>query len=737
MRNQLRYLLILGVILISSSFLLSSVGATREGIKPGASDNSSSRHEALSAGSFRSPNLILPHKAEVTADLSVTKVADSEQVTAGANLTYTITVHNPESSAVADVTLTDPLPANTTFVSLTKPASWSCTTPNVGENGTVTCTNASLDANSDSIFTLVVNVSPSQSAETSITNTATVSSTTPDPDEDNNSGTATTTLGRTADLSVTKVADSEQVTAGSNLTYTITVHNPENNTVDNVTLTDVLPANLEFVSLAKPDSWSCTTPNVGENGTVTCTNPSLAANSDSIFTLVVHVSSKTEPGTFFTNTATVSSTDFDPDSENNSGTATSMVPVVSADLGVTKVANSDFVKAGENITYTITVQNAAPYTVDNATLTDTLPGTLTFVSLAKPDSWSCTTPAVGSGGTVTCTNPSLAANSESVFTLIVNIPSDESAGTFFTNTATVSSSMPDPNEENNSASVTTTVSGADIAVTKVGATSLVNVGADITYTITVSNNGPATATNASWSDTLPANTTFVSLSSPSGWVCTQPPVGSGGTVSCTRDSFPTGSAVFTLVVRVDSSVSEGTVISNTATATSETDDPNKLNNSSTETTRIVNLRAWTATGDSSVTEDESNPARPTYTNFTAAVGPNSPVGTYVLRYNIQATDSLSGPGSQTRLRVRFRDEGDGSRVIVTIMQSNIAGGVTRLGAIFNSDNFEPANGFQTQEIVTSPLTFNFTQNTYWLEVTLVKISPTNQPGFGSAQINRQ
>jgi hypothetical protein len=35
------------------------------------------------------------------------------------------------------------------------------------------------------------------------------------------------------------------------------------------------------------------------------------------------------------------------------------------------------------------------------------------------------------------------------------------------------------------------------------------------------------------------------------------------------------------------------------------------------------------------------------------------------------------------------------------------------------------------------ITFDFAQNTYWLEVTLMKADAANQPGFGSAQINRQ
>jgi hypothetical protein len=148
-------------------------------------------------------------------------------------------------------------------------------------------------------------------------------------------------------------------------------------------------------------------------------------------------------------------------------------------------------------------------------------------------------------------------------------------------------------------------------------------------------------------------------------------------------------------------------------------------------------KPWTTTADSGATEDESNPARPTYTNFTAAANAGSPAGTYVLRYNIHATDGLSGAGANTLLRVRFRDEGSGSRVTVAILRGSITGGVATLGTLFDSDNFAPGTGFQTQEIVMPSITFDFTQSVYWLEVTMTKAGAANQPGFGSAQINRQ
>lgn len=153
---------------------------------------------------------------------------------------------------------------------------------------------------------------------------------------------------------------------------------------------------------------------------------------------------------------------------------------------------------------------------------------------------------------------------------------------------------------------------------------------------------------------------------------------------------------------------------------------------------VINLSGWTTTGANGATEDESNPVRPTYTNFTAAANPGSPAGTYVLRYNITANGNLTSIAAvNTRFRVRFRDEGAGSRVTVAIVRSPISGGATTIGTLFDSDAYAPGSGFQMQQILMPALVFDFTLNTYWLEVTLTKTDTLNQPGFGGAQINQQ
>src|SRR5206468_3011349 len=81
-----------------------------------------------------------------------------------------------------------------------------------------------------------------------------------------------------------------------------------------------------------------------------------------------------------------------------------------------------------------------------------------------------------------------------------------------TNTATLSTTTTDPVSGNNSSTAATTVNTqADLSVTKSGPT-IVIAGTNLTYTITVTNNGPSDAQGVALTDGLPSGETFVSQS---------------------------------------------------------------------------------------------------------------------------------------------------------------------------------------------------------------------------------
>jgi uncharacterized repeat protein (TIGR01451 family) len=582
-----------------------------------------------------------------SADLSISKTDSPDPVTPGNNLTYQITLTNSGPSNATSASFSDTLPAGTTFVSLSTTGPWTCTTPAVGATGTVSCSNPSFGVTVD-FFTLVVNVDPSVAAGTVLSNTATVSSATTESNPGNESSTATTTVGAaSADLLISKTDSPDPVTPGSNIAYQLTLTNSGPSSAASATLSDTLPAGTTFVSLSTTGPWTCTTPAVGATGTVSCTNPSYGGVD--FFTLVVNVNPSVAAGTILTNTATLGSATADPNGANNSSTATTTVGAGSADLLISKTDSPDPVAPGSNIAYQLTLSNNGPSNAASATFSDTLPAGTTFVSLSTTGPWTCTTPAVGATGTVSCTNPSYGG--VDFFTLVVNVDPSVAAGTILTNTATLGSATADPNGANNSDTATTTVGpgSADLLLTKTDSPDPVAPGSNLTYQITITNSGPSNATTASFSDTLPAGTTFVSLSTTGSWICTTPAVGATGTVSCSNASFGVTVDFFTIVVNVDSSVTTGTILTNTGTVSSATADPNGANNSSTATTTVGNGSA-----DLSVTKTDSpDPVAPggniTYTITVNNAGPSSATSVALADTVPAGTTfvSLSSPGGWT------------------------------------------------------------------------------------------
>jgi uncharacterized repeat protein (TIGR01451 family) len=533
-----------------------------------------------------------------SADLAVTNSGAPSPVVPGNNITYTQTVKNNGPVDGIDATMTEVVPANTTFQSIVisgaGAAGWSCSTPAVNGTGVINCTDADIPAGATgaATFTAVVKVNGGTATGTQIADTISATSDTTDPVLANNSATVLTIVGaaNTANLAVTNVGTPNPVLAGNNITYTVVVTNNGPGTSSTVAFTETIPTNTTLVSVTATSGtggWTCA------GASISCTIPTFASGAATTFTVVVTVGSGTVSGTVITDTANVSAATTDPNPSNNVATVTTVVATAGqADLAVTKTGTPNPVLAGNNITYTITVTNNGPATAANVTLTDTLPANTSVVSIVgAPAGWTCPAP---SGGTQRCTNASVAASTTTIFTLILKVTAGTAPGTMITNSANVaSSSTTDPTNANNTASSTSFVaspSQADLAILKTASPEPVDQGTNLTYTLQVTNNGPAVAQNVTVTDVLPSQVTFTSVSIPaSQGSCTY--TAGTTTVNCTLGSVSVGGLVIITINVNAATFSSASLSSNTATVSSTTSDPNMANNSSTAISTIQSATA--------------------------------------------------------------------------------------------------------------------------------------------------
>jgi len=504
------------------------------------------------------------------ADLAAANADSPDPVFSGANITYTQSVTNNGPDAATNVMVSQTLPASVGYVSISAPAGFTCTTPAAGASGTINCASPSLANGATANFTLVVKV---LALSGSVTETLVASSSTSDSNNANNSAQAVTTISAptTADLSITKSTAATSVAAGGSISYTITLTNNGPHNATSVVMTDVLPASLLFQSISAPAGFSCTTPAIGANGTVTCNGASLANGASAPFTLVVTVDGNAS-GTI-SNTAGVSAAQTDSTPGNSSATASPVtVNAASADLSLAKTTNATQAVIGGTITYTITLTNNGPDAASSVVVSDVLPSSLLFQSISAPAGFSCTTPAVGASGTISCSAATLANGATATFTLVTRVAAGASGS--ISNSASVSSATGDPNGGNSSSSAPAlaAVSSADVSISKTTNATQAMIGSVINYTLTASNAGPSPATNVVVTDTLPAGLQFVSAT-PSQGSCS-----GTTTITCNLGTLASAaSATVTLSVRV---IATSGSVANSATVAATESDPNAGNNTS-------------------------------------------------------------------------------------------------------------------------------------------------------------
>src|SRR5206468_3724620 len=339
-----------------------------------------------------------------------------------------------------------------------------------------------------------------------------------------------------APLLTIAAADSpDPVAAGGNLTYTLSYSNTGNANATGVVITDTVPANTTFVSATAGGTLA--------SGVVTWSVGNLAAGASGSVQMVVRVASPLANGTSITNsTYSIDSNETSPVSGASVSTAVSSAPI----LAVSKTDSPDPVAAGGNLTYTLSYSNTGNANATGVVITDTVPANTTFVS--------ATAGGTLASGVVTWSAGNLAAGASGSVQMVVRVASPLANGTSITN----STYSIDSNETSpvSGASVSTAVTSAPIlAVSKTDSPDPVAAGGNLTYTLSYSNTGNANATGVVITDTVPANTTFVSATA-------------GGTLASGVVTWSVGNLAagatgsVQMVVRVASPLANGTSITN-------------------------------------------------------------------------------------------------------------------------------------------------------------------------------
>lgn len=414
-------------------------------------------------------------------------------------------------------------------------------------------------------------------------------------------------IQESAGLSITKSDSPDPVTVGNALTYTLTVTNNGPDQATGVTVTDVIPSSFTFNN-ATPSQGTCN-PLVGQ--TLTCNLGTIANGGNATVTISV---TPTQAG-IISNTAVVSGNEPDPDPDDNSDTESTTVNgagPASANLSVVKSDNPDPVIVNQQLTYTVTVTNLGPDAATNVVVTDTLPAGATFGS-ATPDQGSCGEAA----GVVTCSLGGISSGSSVNITIIITPTSTGTA----VNTVSVTGDENDPDSNNNSDTENTAVDpvpqNADLTIAKSDSPDPIIVNQQLTYTLTVSNTGPDTATNVVVTDTLPAGAAFGSATAEQG-SCGE----AAGVVTCNLGNIADGDSVIVTIVVTPTVVGNNV---NSASVIGDVNDPDPGDNSDDEDTDV----------------DPALP-EPTPTGPLPTIDPTDPPGSPLPGPRISSIPTLSG-----------------------------------------------------------------------------------------------
>ena len=283
-------------------------------------------------------------------DLAVNKTANHQNKTYnyGDNVEYVIEIVNNGPGIATDIIATDNLPEGLKFINANVPGGWTLSI----SNNKITINGEKL-ANGEKV--LITIIAKAAKSNTTLINNIKVNGTGFDSNISNNNDSETIKITPLVDLVITKVVDNANPLFDSIITYTITVVNNGPDKSFNVTVGDLLPDGVKFISSDGQYDPVTGVWFVGD----------LDANESVTLKIVVQV---IKVGNI-TNNVNVTGTGHDTNLTNNNDSVSVSVPDCVI-LDISKVANSTVIVAGENVGYTVVINNYGPSVANDVVLKD-------------------------------------------------------------------------------------------------------------------------------------------------------------------------------------------------------------------------------------------------------------------------------------------------------------------------------------------------------------------------------
>jgi uncharacterized repeat protein (TIGR01451 family) len=464
-------------------------------------------------------------------DLVITKDDNSDESAPGDTVIYTLTYQNVGNQAATGVTISDTVPANSTFNAASSTAGWACL-PDGNAGSVCTLDIGAVGAGDPAAmvnFAVTID-NPLAAGVDQLFNSATIAddgNNGADPTPDNNTDDDSNQLPATPDLVISKDDGGISTIPGGTVAYMLNYQNVGNQDATGVVISETVPANATFNAGASTAGWACA-PDNSAGSTCTLAVGALAGGGGSgSATYAVTVDTPLPAGiTQLDNSANIAddgTNGADPTPNNNSDSDTTPVEA-QPDLVINKDDGDVSTVPGGTVAYTLSYQNVGDQNATGVVISETVPANSAFNAGASTAGWACV-PNGDAGSACSLAVGDLVAGATAAnATFAVDVIDPLPAGVDeLLNTSSIAddgTNGVDPTPGNNVDSDTTPIDATpDLVISKNDGDITAVPGDTVAYTLTYQNIGNQDATGVVISETVPANSTFNAAASTVGWSC--------------------------------------------------------------------------------------------------------------------------------------------------------------------------------------------------------------------------